>query len=215
MSGILGLWPDDQVVELEAGVPLDQLRRALRVVGQDLPYAPVRGVCDEGATLGDLVLAGIPHPWQGRFGGWSDWILGARMRLPDGAVGMSGSRVVKSVAGFDVHRMLVGSGGALGVYETLIFRTTPLPLVPPWEIPAHRAGTIQRVLPSLLQRHEGVFLVDEPGAHLWWTEGVEPVRSEDDLLWVPGLAPAPRTADEAWFFERARTAFGPGQPRAD
>lgn len=208
MSGILGLWPDDQVVELEAGMPIEELRRALREVGQDLPYAPVRCVCNEGTSVGELVLAGIPHPWQGRFGGWSDWLLGARMRLRDGSVGSSGSRVVKSVAGFDVHRMLVGSGGDLGAYETLILRTTPSPLVPEWTVPWDRTAAVQRVLPTQLVQRPGVFLVDEIGAHLWWSLGTEPVRSEDDLLWVPGQAPAPRTADEAWFVERARAAFG-------
>ena len=207
MTSILGLWPDDQVVELDAGLPLGELRAALRAVGQDLPYAPVRGVAGAETPVGDLVLAGIPHPWQGRFGGWSDWILGARMRLPDGTVGSSGSRVVKSVAGFDVHRMLVGSGGALGRYETVILRTTPLPLVPAWEIPGEQAGAVQRVLPSDLIHHAGVFLIDAPGAHLWWVLGAEPVRSEDDLLWVSGLTPTPRTPDEAWFLDRARAAF--------
>ena len=207
-ADLLGLWPDDQVVEFDAALPLAEFRARLREVGQDLPYAEVRGVADPSAAVGDLVLAGVPHPWQGRFGGWSDWILGARMRLPDGAVGSTGSRVVKSVAGFDVHRMLVGSGGSLGVYETIILRTTPLPLVPAWIAPWDTAGAIQRVVPSNLVRHPGVFLADEIGAHLWWSLGTAPVRSEDDLLWTPGAIPEPSTADDAWFLARARAAFG-------
>ncbi len=207
---IVAFWPDDGVVELDAAMALGELRAALRAGAQDLPYAEVRGVADAGATVGALVLAGIPHPWQGRFGGWAEWILGARMRLRDGSVGSSGSRVVKSVAGFDVHRMLVGSGGLLGEYETLILRTTPLALVPRWTVPPQRAGAVQRVLPSLLAPHPGTFLADEAGGHLWWEEGAAPVRSEDDLLWIPGAAPEPRTADAAWFFARARAAFGAG-----
>ena len=212
VSGIIGFWPDDGVVEIEAGVSMGELKAALREGGQGIAYGEVHGVAGEGSAVGDLVLAGVPHPLEGRHGGWKEWLLGARMRLRDGSAGASGSRVVKSVAGFDVHRMMVGSGGTLGAYETLILRTSPLALLPEWEVPPQRAGAVQRVLPSLLAPSPGVFVVDEAGACLWWEEGVDVVRSEEDRVWVPGATPEPEsgtgTEDERWFFERARGAFG-------
>lgn len=208
MPRVLDLRPRDGIIEFEADLPLGELRAALEAEGQRLPYVPVAPFAQETSPVGDLVLAGFPHPAQGRFGGWSDWLLGGRLRLPDGHVGFTGSRVVKSVAGYDLHRVLVGSGGALGTYETLVLRTYSAAYIGDLPSVPSSAGAITRVLPSLfpaLAGDAGVLCADPLAACLWWREGVEPVRSEDDRLWPD---PSPPQGDGAWFLDRMRAALG-------
>ena len=201
---LLHLSPADGVVEATAETPLAELREALRAVGQAVPYVGVPGFAEETDSLGDLILDGYPHPGTGRFGGWTDWLLGATMRLPDGSVGRTGSRVVKSVAGYDVHRMLVGSRGALGVYESVALRTLPLALAPEPRIET-RAEAIQRVLPSLYREASGVVVGDPEGAFLWWASAaeVDPHRGRPPL--APRRAPRPH-----W---RRRLVSRPSQAR--
>ena len=45
----------------------------------------------------------------------------------DGVAAKSGGRVVKNVSGYDIHKMMIGSLGTLGVITRVNFRTFPLP----------------------------------------------------------------------------------------
>ena len=114
----------DGVVSLLAGTTLGELNAVLARDGRCLPYLPVWPEGD--LTLAELVLLGLPHAGEGAFGAWRDWILGATMVTAEGTLVKGGSRVVKSVAGYDVHKLLIGSRGALVLPAELVFRTFPL-----------------------------------------------------------------------------------------
>ena len=56
-----------------------------------------------------------------------DLLLGVRFVQADGVVTWGGAKVVKSVTGYDVPKLLVGSLGTLGVLAELTLRLHPLP----------------------------------------------------------------------------------------
>ena len=79
-------------------------------------------------TAGGLLAAGWTDPEaRGLHGLTRERVLGAQVAGADGALTRSGGRVVKNVAGYDLHRLHAGAGGAFGVLTELCFRLEPLP----------------------------------------------------------------------------------------
>ena len=66
----------------------------------------------------------------GRFAYFADFlrdlIIGMTLVLADGAIARTGGKVVKNVAGYDLHKLLTGSFGTLGVITEVNFRLHPL-----------------------------------------------------------------------------------------
>jgi len=50
--------------------------------------------------------------------------------LADGTVARTGSHAVKSVAGYDVHKLIIGARGTLGIVWEVILRTFPISALP-------------------------------------------------------------------------------------
>jgi len=115
----------DQTCSVDAGVLRRDLDAALQPLGLELP-------CSGQGTLGGLFAAdaiGAAAP-----GGQSPrtLLLGAEAVLADGTFFRSGARVVKSVAGFDVHKLAVGSEGRLFALTRLHLRLKPRPRAEQW-----------------------------------------------------------------------------------
>jgi FAD/FMN-containing dehydrogenase len=77
-------------------------------------------------TVGGEIATNLPHLYMAQHGTWRDWVLGMTIITAEGKVAKSGSNAVKSVAGYDVHRLMIGARGTLGVIADVILRTTPL-----------------------------------------------------------------------------------------
>ena len=116
--------PDDYTVTVECGITLDDLRATLAAKKQELPLEGAEGW---GATLGGVLAANASGPRRRAFGAPRDRILGASFVTGDGVLAKSGGRVVKNVAGHAVHRLLVGSRGALGVIVQASLKLLPQP----------------------------------------------------------------------------------------
>jgi FAD/FMN-containing dehydrogenase len=114
----------DGVVSSPAGTTLSELNAELARHGRCVPCVPVWP--PDVDDLARLVLLGLPHAAEATHGTWRDWIVGATMVTADGTIVRSGSRVVKSVAGYDAHKLLVGSRGALLLPSELTLRTFPI-----------------------------------------------------------------------------------------
>jgi glycolate oxidase FAD binding subunit len=80
-----------------------------------------------GATIGGLVATGDSGPMRHRFGAVRDLILGVTVALPDGSVARAGGKVIKTVAGYDLAKLLAGSFGTLGAIVEVVFRLHPRP----------------------------------------------------------------------------------------
>jgi glycolate oxidase len=62
-----------------------------------------------------------------KYGVTRDYILGLEVVLPTGEIIHTGARTVKSVAGYDLTRLIVGSEGTLGIATTITVKLLPLP----------------------------------------------------------------------------------------
>lgn len=116
---------EDFTVTAECGITVDELRAVLAEKRQELPLEAAESW---GATLGGVLAANASGPRRRAFGSPRDRILGARFVTGDGVLAKSGGRVVKNVAGHAVHRLLVGSRGALGVLVEASLKILPEPV---------------------------------------------------------------------------------------
>jgi glycolate oxidase FAD binding subunit len=96
----------------------DQLRRHGQMVALD-PLWPER------ATVGGIVACNDSGALRLQYGGLRDLIIGMTVVLADGTLAKSGGKVVKNVAGYDIHKLMTGSFGTLGVITEVNFRLHP------------------------------------------------------------------------------------------
>ena len=124
LDGILDYVPADMVATVQAGVRLDMLGRELGKHGQMLALDPYGG---PSRTVGGVLASGASGPRRLRYGTGRDLLLGTRFVQADGTTTWGGSKVVKSVTGYDVPKLLVGSLGTLGVIVEATLRLHPVP----------------------------------------------------------------------------------------
>jgi len=116
--------PEDMVATVEAGATLDQLAAHFAPHRQALTLDPPGG----GArSVGGVLATHASGPLRFRYGTGRDLLLGARFVQADGALTWGGAKVVKSVTGYDVPKLLVGSLGTLGVLVETTLRLHPTP----------------------------------------------------------------------------------------
>lgn len=125
LRGIVEYNPGEYVFTALAGTPLAAVQAALAANGQYLPFDPPLAAA--GATLGGTVATGLSGSGRRRYGGVRDFIIGARYVDGQGRLVRSGGKVVKNAAGFDQHKLLVGSLGSLGVLVEVSFKVFPQP----------------------------------------------------------------------------------------
>ena len=116
--------PADLIVTAQAGVTLANLQETLREHDQTLP---LQVPCPDRATVGGAVAANVNGPLRYAFGTAKDLVMGMQFVQGDGTLVMSGGKVVKNVAGFNLHKLQVGALGTLGVIATATFKVYPLP----------------------------------------------------------------------------------------
>ncbi|HET7153454.1 MAG TPA: FAD-binding oxidoreductase [Candidatus Kapabacteria bacterium] len=116
--------PDDLTITVEAGLPWVELQKTIKDHHQWLPVEPPG---NEKSTVGGVVAVNASGPSRYRYGSLRNWLIGARFITANSDIVHSGSKVVKSVAGYDVHKLLIGSFGSLAAIAELTFKVAPLP----------------------------------------------------------------------------------------
>jgi glycolate oxidase FAD binding subunit len=132
MNRVLEHAAGDLVVRVQAGVGLDQLAAVLAKAGQrlalDPPPAGLAGGDGAGpGTIGGVLATGAAGPLRLRYGTPRDLVIGITVVRADGTVAVSGGKVVKNVAGYDLGKLFAGSYGTLGLIAEATFRLHPLP----------------------------------------------------------------------------------------
>ncbi len=126
MQSIAHFDAGDLTLSVDAGMPLRLLESVLNKKQQFLPLAVP---CYESSTIGGAVASGIDSVLRQQYGTVRDFLIGAEFVDGTGNLCKSGGRVVKNVTGYDLHKLLIGSLGTLGVITRLNFRTFPMPHV--------------------------------------------------------------------------------------
>ena len=79
------------------------------------------------ATVGGTIATASSSPRRLRMGPLRDTVVEIELVTGDGRLVRSGARTVKSVAGYDVHRLATGSLGTLGAIVQVAVKVRPLP----------------------------------------------------------------------------------------
>ena len=124
LDAITDYVPEDMVATMEAGTPLAAVGRRLAERGQMLALDPIGG---SSRSIGGVLASNAAGPLRFRYGTARDLTLGVRFVQADGTITWGGAKVVKSVTGYDVPKLLVGSLGTLGLIVGATLRLHPLP----------------------------------------------------------------------------------------
>ncbi|MGH7347729.1 MAG: FAD-binding oxidoreductase [Candidatus Rokuibacteriota bacterium] len=116
--------PDDLTITVQAGISRGTLAALLAPHRQWLPLDPPGGAA---RTVGGITATNASGPLRVRYGTARDLLLGVRFVQADGVLTWGGSKVVKSVSGYDVPKLMVGALGTLGVLAEATLRLHPLP----------------------------------------------------------------------------------------
>jgi glycolate oxidase len=124
MNRILAIRIEDRLAIVQPGVVYAALESALAPYGFFFPPDPASGKV---STLGGNVATNAGGVKGAKYGTTRDYVLGLQVVLPDGRILRTGSKAIKSVSGYDLTRLFVGSEGTLGVVTEIILKINPKP----------------------------------------------------------------------------------------
>lgn len=111
---------------VEPGVITGDLQDAVERVG--LFYPPDPASLNQSSIGGNVAeCAGGPRAFK--YGTTRRYVLGLEAVLPTGEIVRTGSKTVKSVVGYDLTQLLVGSEGTLAILTKIVLRLIPKPPV--------------------------------------------------------------------------------------
>ncbi len=124
MNSIVKISIEDRLAIVQPGVVYVDLEKALAPFGFFFPPDPASGKV---STLGGNVATNAGGLKGAKYGTTRDYVLGLQVVLPDGRIMRTGSKAMKSVSGYDLTRLFVGSEGTLGVVTEIILKINPKP----------------------------------------------------------------------------------------
>ncbi|PYM79064.1 MAG: hypothetical protein DME13_27235, partial [Candidatus Rokuibacteriota bacterium] len=143
----------DLTVSVQAGCTAGVLAAHLAGHRQMLPLDPPGWTA---RSLGGIAATQASGPLRQRYGTMRDLLLGVRFAQADGVLTWGGAKVVKSVSGYDVPKLMVGALGTLGVLLELTLRLHPAPdyeatWLASFRTPAHAQQCVAALLDSTVQ----------------------------------------------------------------
>src|SRR6056297_329470 len=129
LTGVVDHRPQDLVVTVRAGTPIEELSALLAAHGQECPIEPLAG---HGSTVGGRLATALAGPRQLQAGRVRDWVLRVRLVTAESRVVTAGGVTVKDVTGYDLCRLSTGSWGSLGVLVEITLKLRPIPSSSRW-----------------------------------------------------------------------------------
>jgi glycolate oxidase FAD binding subunit len=114
----------DMTCTVEAGCTWAAMQSGLAQHGQ---FVAVDPLWPDKATVGGIVATNDSGALRQRYGGLRDLVIGMTIVLADGTIAHTGGKVVKNVAGYDLHKLMIGAFGTLGVVTSVNFRLHSIP----------------------------------------------------------------------------------------
>ena len=115
---------EDLYAICEAGVVTAQFEEAAEAASLFYPPDPVSWMS---STIGGNIATSAGGMRCLKYGVTKNYLMGLEAVLPTGEVIKTGARTVKSVAGFDLTRLMCGSEGTLAIVTAAILRLIPRP----------------------------------------------------------------------------------------
>jgi glycolate oxidase len=125
MDKILKIDEDNLAAVVEPGVITGDLQKAVEARGFFYPPDPASLKV---STIGGNIAMGAGGPRGAKYGVTRDYVLGLEVVLPTGEIINTGAYTVKSVVGYDLTRLMVGSEGTLGIVTKATLRLLPKPV---------------------------------------------------------------------------------------
>jgi glycolate oxidase FAD binding subunit len=116
-------WQDMTCI-VQAGCVWSSMQQSLAKHGQFVALDPL---WPDRATIGGIAATNDSGSLRLRFGSLRDLIIGMTIVLADGTIARSGGKVVKNVAGYDLHKLMTGAFGTLGIITEITFRLHSIP----------------------------------------------------------------------------------------
>jgi glycolate oxidase FAD binding subunit len=143
----------DMTATVEAGCSWSSMQSALAHHGQFVALDPLWG---DRATVGGIVATNDSGPLRLKYGSLRDLIIGMTIVLADGTIARTGGKVVKNVAGYDLHKLMTGAFGTLGIITEVTFRLHAVPRhTRNFTVTSSTAGPLGSLLLKLIDSHLG------------------------------------------------------------
>ena len=124
MNKIVEIVPEDLTATVEPGVVTQILQNEVAKYKLFYPPDPASAAF---STIGGNVAECSGGITGLKYGVTRDYILSLEVVLADGSVIHAGRKTLKSVTGYDLTRLFVGSEGTLGVFTQITVKLLPLP----------------------------------------------------------------------------------------
>ena len=119
MAAVRGVWPEENVLIVEAGATLAAVQAAAMAAGRMFPLS----LASEGsARVGGILGTNAGGVNVLRYGNARDLCLGLEVVLADGTVWHGLRRLRKDNTGYDLRHLMIGSEGTLGVITAASLR---------------------------------------------------------------------------------------------
>ncbi len=112
MRRVLEFDPANRLIVVESGVVTEDIDRTARDAGLFYPPDPGSGAY---CRIGGNLAMNAAGPRAVKYGVTRDYVLGLRAVTGDGQEIRTGCRTTKGVTGYDLTRLLIGSGGTLAL----------------------------------------------------------------------------------------------------
>jgi glycolate oxidase FAD binding subunit len=143
-------WQDMTCI-VQAGCPWSSMQASLAEHGQFVALDPL---WPDRATIGGIAATNDSGTLRLRYGSLRDLIIGMTIVLADGTIARSGGKVVKNVAGYDLHKLMTGAFGTLGIIAEVTFRLHSIPRhVQTFTISSADVETLGKLIMKILDSH--------------------------------------------------------------
>ena len=141
----------DMTCTVEAGCLWSSMQQSLAKHGQFVALDPL---WPDRATIGGIAATNDSGSLRFRYGSLRDLIIGMTIVLADGTIARTGGKVVKNVAGYDLHKLMTGAFGTLGIITEITFRLHSIPRhVQSFTVPSLDVESLGQLLMKIRDSH--------------------------------------------------------------